>query len=710
MATFVFIHYTPGKLRSERLLVLKGLRNMSNLRWLGLIPALLLLCACGGGSGGGGESSNNSAPGFSVSLNQSALSFDYTQGAGASPQIIAATWRGEPPGDVYVGTVVEGVGISQAINIVVSNTNATAQVWPAYNLQPGEYTGRILFLVCSDPACTNRIGGSPLPVSYSVRVRAPVLTSLLPISFRHVWGAATPSTLQALTTTTSAGNWTAMANAQWIQLSAAQGSAGASIGVSFNPTGMSEGTYTGRITVTGENGNSQSVSVQLIIDPPALVATVTNLNFAMTLGTTTPDQTVGLTFNNQAAGTWTATVPSWAVLDQSSGTAPYNLRIGVNRNQPPASGNYSGDVVIDAAQGGRTFRRVIPITLSVTRPSIVATGATQFYGTNGSPIADQSINVTLSNGVIVPINLVSNQSWIVPRVSSVMAGDSLSIGIDQTAGIIAPNQFTGSITASTVLQGEAISLSIPVSLVLGNPSLVISYAPIFISGINGTAITTELRTVRLDNNAPFTLEVQSNQPWLHVTDTSTGTNNSFTVSGDPSIGPLAAEAYEGQITVGARLNGSLITAVRPISATMSLSRPQLSLSASSIALGGRLGRDATPTSVNLALNTGTNNFNWTVSNVPPWLELDRTSGQTSAAGQSITLTPRPSNALPGTSSATLLFRSVVNGDTVTTTLPISLNRDSHKLVASEVGVALASIGSRSRLSHSINVRTVLGCQ
>src|SRR5262249_37033288 len=64
--------------------------------------------------------------------------------------------------------------IDPSITLLVTATQATATVQPLANLAAGTYTGRIQFLACSDQACNNRIGGTPLPVNYTVNVLNPV--------------------------------------------------------------------------------------------------------------------------------------------------------------------------------------------------------------------------------------------------------------------------------------------------------------------------------------------------------------------------------------------------------------------------------------------------------------------------------------------------------------------------------------------------------
>jgi hypothetical protein len=66
------------------------------------------------------------------------------------------------------------------------------------------------------------------------------------------------------------------------------------------------------------------------------------------------------------------------------------------------------------------------------------------------------------------------------------------------------------------------------------------------------------------------------------------------------------------------------------------------------------------------------------------------------------------NAPLGTTSAAITVNATVNGDQVTLPLNLTLNRDTRKLLFSDVGVALSSMPGWSRLSHTVTVRDNYG--
>lgn len=141
---------------------------MRLLRVISTLVLLGLLQACGGGGGGG---SGDGDAGFSISLDRTNITFDFFEGANPPTQVITATARGEYSGNLYVAATLEGPGIDPTIPIVISGLRGTISVKAAPGLAEGTYNGRINFLACSDQACTRPIGGTPIPVGYSVTVK-----------------------------------------------------------------------------------------------------------------------------------------------------------------------------------------------------------------------------------------------------------------------------------------------------------------------------------------------------------------------------------------------------------------------------------------------------------------------------------------------------------------------------------------------------------
>ncbi len=141
----------------------------------GLAAGLLMsLAACGGGGGGGvneaSPSSFNGGGSFRVTLDRTDIAYDYVEDAPVNTTVrLHATVSGTVPDNLYVGTTVEGEGLSTYIPLYYTASGADIDV-TAVATQAGVYKGQLKFYACADNQCRQPIGGTPLTVNYSVTV------------------------------------------------------------------------------------------------------------------------------------------------------------------------------------------------------------------------------------------------------------------------------------------------------------------------------------------------------------------------------------------------------------------------------------------------------------------------------------------------------------------------------------------------------------
>jgi hypothetical protein len=74
----------------------------------------------------------------------------------------------------------------------------------------------------------------------------------------------------------------------------------------------------------------------------------------------------------------------------------------------------------------------------------------------------------------------------------------------------------------------------------------------------------------------------------------------------------------------------------------------------------------------------------------------------------VTLTPDATGLSGGTHSGSVTFSTQVNGDVVSTNLPVTFNQESHKLLVDGNGVAFAKTPTLSKLTRTLKVRDNLG--
>lgn len=400
-------------------------------RTLALFAALWALSSCGGGGGGdGGGGGGNS---FQVTLDRSTLSYDFFDSNPPPPQIIVATGRGTYNGTLYVGATIEGQGINPTIPITISDVQAQITITPASGLAPGTYTGRIQLLACSDPQCNNRVGGTPLPVTYTVRVRQGLHVAPVNPGLTGVSGSA--SAAQQINVTLPEGQTAytlALPTPQFDWLAVSSQTA-----TSFSVSGKSlpAGQYTATIRVTS---GTMSVDVPVFYNvtaPPGahgISATPTTLTLNATEGASTtrtlaidpptwspPALATVVAYDPGATGwlTVTPTVGGYTVV-ASAATLPtgtYTAKVTVN--------------TVPAYEGAE-----VPVTFTVGKGLIkpALTVVTVTSDTTASQLIGEA-RIDLAEGSPVTWTATSTAPWLTLTRATGLTGTNVQFSIDPAA-------------------------------------------------------------------------------------------------------------------------------------------------------------------------------------------------------------------------------------------------------------------------------------
>ncbi|NHQ87869.1 hypothetical protein HA050_17305 [Iodobacter sp. HSC-16F04] len=186
--------------------------------------------------------------------------------------------------------------------------------------------------------------------------------------------------------------------------------------------------------------------------------------------------------------------------------------------------------------------------------------------------------------------------------------------------------------------------------------------------------------------------------WLPGSPLSGTTQGSVMLRPDPSIAKLASGTYSTDLLLTS--SGGLS---RKVSVGLTLLPASLTVSESSILLGGDNGRDYSVKTLNIRLNTGSNAFPWVLSDLPDWVTTTTPSGTVSQKGATLSF-GLDLNKLPyGSSSAAAMITVTVNGDKISVPITINANRDQQKLLASEWGIGLSSTPTGDVTSRSIKI-------
>lgn len=173
------------------------------------------------------------------------------------------------------------------------------------NLTPGTHEGAVTI-----------VGGGTLtiPVRFNLNV-ATITATPTTVTFNHRLGEAAPAEQTiAITSTLASTPFTAAVATQtggnWLSVTPTTGSTAATPGtptnlrVTVNPTGLAAGTYTGTVTITGQNATPVPVTVRLVITQPSAPSISSVLNGATNTPTAiSPGLIVAIKGTNLGPGT-----------------------------------------------------------------------------------------------------------------------------------------------------------------------------------------------------------------------------------------------------------------------------------------------------------------------------------------------------------------------------------------------------------------------
>ncbi|MGD9216224.1 MAG: BACON domain-containing carbohydrate-binding protein [Desulfobacteraceae bacterium] len=316
--------------------------------------------------------------------------------------------------------------------------------------------------------------------------------------------------------------------------------------------------------------------------------------------------------------------------------------------------------------------------------------------------ADQTVQV---NGYLRNWTAQTDRTWVQLDNTSGVTPSNLSLGVD-------PSGLSAGIHTATVTITDGVdTFDVDVTLELETPVFQLGATSLTFNGVNGAEIAPQPLTVALNNGGSVAWTAVSSDTWL-VLDKSSGTTpDVVTVSVDPAAASLSSGSYSGTITIEGSYYGDPLSAVIPVQ--FYLNTPSISINPGNILLGGDDGIDLNPQSLlQFSLPTGANAYPWTATlNTNSggfWLLADTTSGTVSSSPVDINLSIDRSLLSGGVYDGSVTLRAAVNGDTVTTDVPVTLNVEHHHLFVADNGVAFTSTPTLSKLSHNVEVQDSYG--
>lgn len=410
-------------------------------------------------------------------------------------------------------------------------------------------------------------------------------------------------------------------------------------------------------------------------------------------------------FAGKAAAAWTASASAeWLVISKTTGTGPGELMVGADtRNLAP--GTYTASLQI-AENGNATNKTTLTYTLHVVAPLAFhsAPGELVFvqervaneYRASLSFTGDGQTNWIASTDIpwlTIPVNEGKGAG----SIDYVMSPNWLNLG-----------SYTGRVAlldkldfANVTYHNLTIHIESPIRFSAeAHSQLQTLQAAPFVYGSDANQLSLEL---------PFTAgahaqwRVSSTAAWLRPTLTQGVGSGSVPVT--IATQGLPVGTYTATLQIVDDLNERN---QESLTVTIVVAPPTLTLSESSVLLGGVDGLAGAQGSLAFAINTGANGYSYNLAVQTEangdWLSLGSSSGLVTEAGIEISLTPA-TTLVSGTHQANLALQVQVGDQTLQRTIPLTYNKEASRLVASNVGVAFTAAPSRSVLTRTLKIES-----
>ena len=412
-------------------------------------------------------------------------------------------------------------------------------------LSPGVYNATISVSAANAAIQT-------ITLTFSVSTSTLLVSAPTTLSFLYFPGGVNPaSQLITVSTTGSPLAYTVGATSSgWLLAGPQNGSTNGNnqITVSVNPGGLSNGTYSGTVTITS-GSTSMIVPVSLTVGSTNFSGTVASppsLSFLSQAGGIATSQTLtlsGLTPLNFFA-TATSSGLGWLQVNPISGTTPATLTATATPlvNLPP--GTYLGSIVITNLLDSSQL--IIPVTYTITGGTISSSQQSLVFSqlAGGLPPISQSIQVASST--VSALNITSSATWLLVNPTATNAPTSITVNINASGLGVGTYQAFVTITAASN------TLNIPVTLNVFTgaiPTLSTTNISFNTNTGAGAPPPQSIAVANVSSSVAFTAIAQTftGGNWLFISSNSNITPAILTVSVAPT--GLPPGIYRGTITV-----------------------------------------------------------------------------------------------------------------------------------------------------------------
>jgi trimeric autotransporter adhesin len=612
---------------------------------------------------------------YTYSTGTSQVSFNTPAGVSPQPQSVSVTstpsggplnpsiqYFNSPPANWLTATATTAT----APGSITFNANPTGltngQTYSALvNVAPGGASILVSLAIGGSGTGNGAFTANPSPINLSSS------SPSVAVTVSSNTGGSFP--LSFSTSTNGTGNW--------LSVSPTSGSTGVAFVVTGNPSGLANTTYTGSVTVTGNNSSliiPVNFNVSGSTGNSGLVISQYALNFSYQPGGQTPaSQSVSITTPNLVSYTAISNA-GWLLLSGSqtgtqslsaSGSSGSTLTVSIS----PAgltSNSYTGTITVYAGNATQTIN--VTLTANSTGGALTSSPGQltfNYFPSSGVP-AGQTIYLTSANGSAISFNAVSSATWLQvnPTSGNVSSGQAAFVASVSPTGL-GNGSYNGNIQVTSTALG---TLNIPVILNVGttggSSSITLSTNTVTFQGQLGQGLSPTSVSVSspLATSQPYTVTAGSLTPtgWFTVNTTGGSTPGSFNIV--PNIGAITvAGSYTGTVTVTNTADNTSQT----IQVTLNIGSGTVTVAPTSLNFAQAAGGSA-PASQTLQVSNSTTGATYTASSNQTWLTVSPTSGSTPAT---LTVSVNSSGLSPSTTAYTGTI--TISGGTAPVTVPVN---------------------------------------
>ena len=584
-----------------------------------------------------------------LNLPRTAITFPTYQMGTAPPAAVSVT-----PGST--GAALAYTVTTSASWLTVTPTSGTTPtpvsigVNPV-NLLPGTYNGTVSFLASG---VTQSIS-----VALTVTNNPVLVASPASLWFAFQSGQAIPAS-QTINLTSSNGaplNYSATSNASWlIATSQTSGTTDSTLTVFANTSGLSAGTYNGKIAITAANQQTGvalaavDIPVTLYVSSNALLLVTPPQPVVFTAqaysGQSAAQQNVTLasTSSDVLSLTWgLPTAAPWLLTSTPPNSTPGSFGLQATPAANLAPGVYSANVTVSATgPAGAVLDSpvTIPVVLRLTSGTLNAPSpaSLSFSQSVGSMVAcggcsvPQSVAVTSTPPGLTFIPTAYDQGfgWLLVTSSTNTTNGSFNVSVDGS------KLSTGTYTGKVVVFSEFAAGSpavIPVTYtvtpgIISAPTTTLTFTQVR----GGSAPTTQNVAVSgtpVALNFTTTVSTTDGNAWLTATPQTGTTPATLQVGVNATVaGALAAGPYSGTVTItSAGASGSPISI--PVSLTV-VAAQTFTASPTSLSFSYTVGLTVPQAQSFQLTSGGAAPFTVTTPSSATWLQVSPTSGTTPA--------------------------------------------------------------------------------